>query len=84
FLRAIDVRRDNLNNTLQEVSRERSACQDELTDAYQDLKSLQFAYEQQEKRMAEAENRRAQSRLDEMALVRHLRKHPTRGSRDGV
>lgn len=84
FLRAIDIRRANLNNTLQEIDRERAACQDELTDAYQDLKSLQFAYEQQEKRMAEAENRRAQGRLDEMALVRHLRKHPARSNRDQV
>lgn len=80
FLRAIEGRRENLNNTLQEIERERAACQDELTDAYQDLKSLQFAYEQQEKRLAEAENRRAQTRLDEMALVRHLRKHATRGN----
>lgn len=80
FLRAIEGRRENLNNTLQEIERERAACQDELTDAYQDLKSLEFAYEQQEKRLAEAENRRAQTRLDEMALVRHLRKHTPRGN----
>jgi flagellar protein FliJ len=43
------------------------------------LKSLEFANEQ-EKRLAEIEARRAQSRVDEMALVRHLRKHALRGA----
>jgi len=43
-----------------------------------DREHLEFANEQQEKRLAEIEARRAQSRLDEMALVRHLRKHALR------
>jgi hypothetical protein len=34
--------------------------------------------EQQAKRNAEIEARRGQSRLDELALVRHLRKHALR------
>lgn len=78
FLRSIEIRRENLQNTLQEIERERQACQDELSEAYQDLKSLEIAAEQQEKRMLEAENRRNQSRMDELALVRHLRKHSAR------
>jgi len=78
FLRSIEIRRENLRNTLKEIEREREACKDELTDAYQDLKSLEFAAEQQEKRLAEAEARRAQNQLDEMAQVRHLRKHAVR------
>jgi len=45
---------------------------------YQDLKSLELATEQQAKRVAEIEARRSQSRIDEMALVRHLRKHALR------
>ena len=80
FLRSIEVRRDKLNDTLKDIERERAACQNELTAAYQDLKSLEFANEQQQKRLAEIEARRAQSRLDEMALVRHLRKHALRGA----
>lgn len=79
FLRSIELRRENLQNTLRDIERERDACQDELSEAYLDLKSLQIAAEQQEKRQAEAEARRTQSRLDEMALVRHLRKHSVRG-----
>ena len=80
FLRSIEDRRENLRATLKDIERERVQCQADLTGAYQDLKSLEFANEQQEKRLAEIEARRAQSRLDEMALVRHLRKHAWRGA----
>ena len=80
FLRSIEDRRENLRATLKDIERERVQCQTDLTTAFQDLKSLEFANEQQEKRLAEIEARRAQSRLDEMALVRHLRKHAFRGA----
>ena len=78
FLRSIDTRRDNLRATMAEIERERSQAQADLTTAFQDLKSLEIATEQQAKRATEAENLRSQSRLDEMALVRHLRKHALR------
>lgn len=78
FLRSIDARRENLRATLREVERERAMVQGDLTAAFQDLKSLELATEQQTKRAAEVEQRRAQSRLDEMAIVRHLRKHALR------
>jgi len=80
FLRSIEDRRENLRATHKDIERERVQCQTDLTAAYQDLKSLEFANEQQEKRLAEIEARRTQSRLDEMALVRHLRKHALRGA----
>lgn len=80
FLRSIETRRENLRATLKEIERERSLAQTDLTDAFQDLKSLEFATEQQAKRLAEIEQRRNQSRLDEMALVRHLRKHTLRSA----
>ena len=80
FLKSIEIRREKLNDTLKDLERERASCQEELTTAYQDLKSLEFANEMQEKRIAEIEARRAQSRLDEMALVRHLRKHALRSA----
>ena len=80
FLRSIEERRENLRTTLKDIERERTVCQDDLTSAYQELKSLEFANEQQDKRLAEIEARRSQSRLDEMALVRHLRKHALRGA----
>jgi flagellar FliJ protein len=80
FLKSIEIRREKLRETLNDIERERAACQTELATAFQDLKSLEFAAEQQEKRLAEIENRRAQARLDEMALVRHLRKHALRSA----
>jgi flagellar FliJ protein len=78
FLRSIESRRENLRATLKELEREREQAQGDLTGAFQDLKSLELAVESQAKRAAETETRRGQSRLDEMALVRHLRKHALR------
>ena len=80
FLRSIETRRENLRTTLKEIEREYAAAQLDLTAAFQDLKSLEVATEQQAKRLAEMQARRAQSRLDEMALVRHLRKHTLRSA----
>ncbi len=79
FLKSIESRRENLRGTLKDIERERVQAQDELSAAFQDLKALEFATEQQQKRADEIEARRAQSRVDEMALVRHLRKHAFRG-----
>jgi flagellar export protein FliJ len=80
FLRSIEVRRENLRATLMDIERERAIAQAELNVAFQDLKSLEFAAEQQARRIAETEARRSQSRLDEMALTRHLRKHALRSA----
>ncbi|MEO7053805.1 MAG: flagellar export protein FliJ [Rhizomicrobium sp.] len=80
FLRSIDARRDNLRHTLKEIEREYTSAQLDLNNAFQDLKALEFANEQQAKRLAEIETRRAQTRMDEMALVRHLRKHSLRSA----
>jgi flagellar export protein FliJ len=80
FLRSIETRRENLRNTLKEIEREYAVAQLDLTAAFQDLKSLEVATEQQAKRLAEMQARRAQARLDEMALVRHLRKHTLRSA----
>ncbi|HWA04354.1 MAG TPA: flagellar FliJ family protein [Rhizomicrobium sp.] len=79
FLKSIESRRENLRDTLKDIERERVQAQEDLTSAFQDLKALEFATEQQQKRASEVEARRAQSRMDEIALVRHLRKHAMRG-----
>lgn len=80
FLRSIEARRENLRTTLKEIEREYAAAQQDLADAFQDLKSLEVATEQQAKRLSEMQARRAQARLDEIALVRHLRKHALRSA----
>ena len=80
FLRSIETRRENLRTTMKEIEREYAAAQLDLTEAFQDLKSLELATEQQARRLAEIQARRNQARLDEMALVRHLRKHTLRSA----
>jgi flagellar protein FliJ len=80
FLRSVEARRENLRTTLKEIEREYESAQLDLNSAFQDLKALEFATGQQAKRLAEIEARRAQSRLDELALVRHLRKHTLRSA----
>ena len=67
FLRSIEARRENLRNTLKEIEREHMAAQVDLSNAFQDLKSLEIATEQQAKRVNELQARRTQARMDEMA-----------------
>ncbi len=78
FLQSIEVRRKNIRTTMSELERERSAQQDDLSAAFQDLKSFELAEEERVRRATEAEGRAQQSRLDELAMVRHLRKHTAR------
>jgi len=80
FLRSIDTRRDNLKATLKDLERERDSVQAALAVATQELKGLEFAAEQQQRRIEELEARRAEAHLEEMAIVRHLRKHALRGA----
>lgn len=78
FLRSIETRRENLKTTLKEIEREHASAMADLSGAFQELKSLEVAMEQQARRLAEMQARHQQSRMDEMALVRHLRKHNLR------
>ncbi len=78
FLRSIDSRRDNIRATMKELEREHSTAEGDLTTAFQDLKSFESTEEERVRRIVEAESRAAESRLDEMAIVRHLRKHALR------
>ena len=75
FLQSIDVRRKNIQGTMKDLERERSAVQDDLAAAFQDLKSFELAEQERERRVEEAQERAAQQRQDELAIVRHLRKH---------
>src|SRR5579862_5967455 len=55
FLRSIESRRENLRNTLQEIEREYQVAQANLSNAFQELKSLEVAMDQQAKRANELE-----------------------------
>jgi flagellar FliJ protein len=78
FLQSIEVRRKNIQNTQKDLERERALQQDDLAAAFQDLKTFELAEEERLRRASEAEAKAAQSRLDEMAMTRHLRKHAGR------
>ena len=80
FLRSIEARRENLRITLKEIEREHATALNDLSNAFQDLKSLEIATEQQAKRVNELQARLTQARMDEMALVLHLRKHALRSA----
>jgi flagellar biosynthesis chaperone FliJ len=80
FLRSIESRREKINDSLKEIGRERTQCDVELSAGKEELQGLELAAEQEARRLADAETRRSQSRLDEMALLRHLRKHALRGT----
>ena len=78
FVRSIDARRDNIRATMKELDREHTAAEGDLTSAFQDLKTFEMAEEERVRRIAEAETQAAHSRLDELSIVRHLRKHAFR------
>jgi flagellar export protein FliJ len=78
FLQSIEVRRGNIRATMKELEKERTTVQDDLAGAFQDLKSFELAEQEREKRIAEQQARAAQTRMDEIAIVRHLRKHAAR------
>jgi flagellar export protein FliJ len=78
FLQSIEVRRKNIRTTMTELERERAAQQDDLTAAFQDLKTFELAEEERLRRAAQAETHAQQARMDEIAMVRHLRKHAVR------
>ena len=80
FLQSIDVRRKNIRATMTDLERERDNVQEELATAFQDLKSFELAEQERERRIEEAQVRQAQVRMDEVAIVRHLRKHSGRQS----
>jgi flagellar export protein FliJ len=78
FLQSIEVRRGNIRSTMKELEKERVQVQEDLANAFQDLKSFELAEQERERRVSEQQARASQSRMDEMAIVRHLRKHAAR------
>jgi len=80
FLRSIDSRRENLRATLRELEREGESVSLALDNAAQELRSLELVSEQQSRREDELEMRRQEARVQELAIVRHLRKHALRSA----
>ncbi len=65
---------------MKNIEREHAIALSDLGDAFEELKSLEIAVEQQQRRLSEIEGRRAQTRMDEISLMRHLRKHAVRSA----
>ncbi len=81
FLRSIDARRDNLRTTMKDIEREYDAAQADLGEAFQELKTLEIAAEQQERPPGRNPGPPpSRPRMDEIALIRHLRKHAVRSA----
>lgn len=78
FLNSIEARRHNIRATMKDLEREFGVAKDDLAFAFQDLKTFEVAEEERLRRQAEAETRAPQSRMDELSIVRHLRKHALR------
>ncbi len=80
FVQSIEQRRDNIRATMKELVRERCAVQDDLSAAAQDLRSFELAEQERQRRIGEAAIQEAKSRVEHLALMRHLRKHTARQS----
>ena len=74
----MDVRRENLKETLKDIGRERIQAVLEFDKADEELKALELTAEQETRRAAETHLRRSRMRLDELALSRQLRKQALR------
>src|SRR3954467_7787776 len=63
FLRSIESRRENLRHTLEKSERRHLQAQTALSNAFQELKALKIAVDQQVKRANEIQARRSQARM---------------------
>jgi flagellar FliJ protein len=78
FVQSIEVRRNNIRSTMKELARERAAVQEDLSAAVQDLRSFEVAEQERQRRLGETADREAKSKVENLALMRHLRKHSAR------
>ena len=80
FLRSIETRRENLRHTLKEIEREYAIGPAGPAERLPGPQGAGSGHRAAAKRLAEMQARRAQARMDEMAIVRHLRKHTLRSA----
>jgi len=78
LLRSIELRRTNIQNTKEGLERERGVHERDLAVACEDLQNFELSEEQRQRRAADAQARSAQSRREELTMLRHLRKHAVR------
>ena len=74
YYQRYQMRRDQLAQALTTLQGLIEKAQDELADAFRELKTFEISQENRDKREAEAENRKDQVALDEIAMPLHRRR----------
>ncbi|MEQ8747945.1 flagellar export protein FliJ [Pyruvatibacter sp.] len=73
YAKYASMRRDNLAQSISELSRQVDAERDKLADAFEELKKVELVEETARTRAKAETRRREQAELDEMALTAHSR-----------
>ena len=79
FAKQVIQRRENLQDSIDQMDFVIGHAQDELSDAYQELKKYETVESNRQRRFEREQNRREQIMLDEVALNQHRRKKAARG-----
>lgn len=79
FAKQVIQRRENLQDSIDQMEFVIGHAQDELSNAYQELKKYETVESNRQRRFEREQNRREQIMLDEIALNQHRRKKTARG-----
>ena len=79
FAKQVIQRRENLQESIDQMQFVIGHAQDELSDAYQELKKYETVESNRQRRFEREQDRREQIMLDEIALNQHRRKKTARG-----
>lgn len=79
FAQRVILRRENLQDSIDQMGTVIGHAQDELSEAYQELKKYETVERNRQRRYELEQNRREQVMLDEIALNQHRRKKAARG-----
>ncbi|OEJ68296.1 flagellar export protein FliJ [Magnetovibrio blakemorei] len=79
FAQRVILRRENLQDSIDQMGTVIGHAQDELSEAYQELKKYETVERNRQRRYELEQNRREQVMLDEIALNQHRRKKAAHG-----
>lgn len=79
FAQQVILRRENLQDSVRQMEIVIGHAQDELSDAYQELKKYEIVDRNRQRRYELEQSRREQVMLDEIASNQHRRKKVARG-----
>jgi flagellar FliJ protein len=74
YAKAAANRRDNLKRSAEDMKGQLQEAQDELAEAFEELKKVELLDERDQQREKTAENTRDQKAMDDIGLARHGRK----------